>query len=720
MLQKVSYKNKILFSTVAAISLLGVGIFLLITWLLLPDIPPQVKLSGLGIAQDIAEKSSPHILTENIPELKRLIFDVARLEEQKAPVAYIFILNREEKVLVHTLSPPFPEGLSRANPLPSNQSHNIRPVDVHGGSAYDIAVPIREKIDRVGSVHIGVNKYPIDNLIGKLVTAFLLIVCAIVMIGFLINYLLSRFISRPILDLRHAADKISGGDFDVSPSVKNKIRCWEIKRCGQRDCPAYGNTEGLCWHIDGTLCCGRLDGFLSEKLDISQGHTVSLRGIQGLAAKSEAGAGKGMETGPPPLPGTEGKFPQKLEYCKDCIVYAKRVGDEIVQLADSFSNMTHRLRASEAVVRMSEERYRAIFNSTPNSIFVLEPRFFKILDANERAEEVYGWKKAELIKKSFMDLGPYPYADGVLSTKDQEPSVMSSVYQKIQHYRRDGTPFYVNIYARRTKRSHKYGIVVVPVDITENLEKESQLIQARKLSTLGEMASGVAHEVNQPLAAIQIGADFIYDVVTQPKEIPRADLALVAEQIREQIDRAVRIVKHLREFGRKAEIKKEKVYINKPIEGVFTLLGQQLKVRDIKVVLELGDDLPPIEADSNRLEQVFIDLVINARDAMEEKKEKSVGESVESILKVRSFLEKGWVVVTVSDTGPGILDNIRDKIFEPFFTTKGVGKGTGLGLSISYSIVKDYGGTIEVESEEGKGANFKIAFPACDEGQDAN
>ncbi|MFH1242514.1 MAG: ATP-binding protein [Pseudomonadota bacterium] len=391
---------------------------------------------------------------------------------------------------------------------------------------------------------------------------------------------------------------------------------------------------------------------------------------------------------------------------------------KIVQLADSFSNMTHCLRPFEAKVRMSEERYRVLFDSTPNSIFVLDPESFRILDVNARTQEIYGWEKAELMKKTFMDLGPYLYAEGVLSIKDREPSVMSSVYQKVQHYRKDGTPFYVNVYARRTKRSRKYGIVAVPVDITESLEKESQLIQASKLSTLGEMASGVAHEINQPLAAIQIGADFIHNALSQPKEIPRADLILVSEQIREQIDRAVRIINHLREFGRKAETKKVKVYINTPIEGAFTLLGQQLKVRDIKVALELNDNLPPIMANSNRLEQVFIDLLINARDSMEEKREKAGAKAVDSILTVRSLKENGLVVVTISDTGIGLPDELRDKIFEPFFTTKGVGKGTGLGLSISYSIIKDYDGTMGVESEPGKGATFRIAFPACKEGQD--
>jgi len=146
-------------------------------------------------------------------------------------------------------------------------------------------------------------------------------------------------------------------------------------------------------------------------------------------------------------------------------------------------------------------------------------------------------------------------------------------------------------------------------------------------------------------------------------------------------------------------------------------LGQQLRLRGIKVVLDLKDDLPPILGDTNRLEQVFINLVVNARTAMEVKKGEFARGEVESVLTVRSFREDGRVVVTVTDTGTGIPDAVKDKIFEPFFTTKEVGKGTGLGLSISYGIVKDYDGTIEVESEPGRGATFKLTFPACVEGE---
>lgn len=376
----------------------------------------------------------------------------------------------------------------------------------------------------------------------------------------------------------------------------------------------------------------------------------------------------------------------------------------------------HALKISEAELRLSEEKYRTLFDYDPNSIFVLERDTLNILDVNVRAMEVYGYERDELQDMSFIELGDSGYTYGLLSKSGKQEAAVSSVYSKVRHRRKDGTPFYVNVYTRQTRQSGKYGIIATTVDITESLTKETQLIQAGKMSTLGEMATGVAHELNQPLSAIQIGTDFFRTMVRERKTIPEGDLVLVSEQMAEQVARAVGIINHMREFGRKSDMHGEPIDINKPIHGVFTLLRRQLEVRGVEIVLDLDERLPKVFADSNRLEQVFIDLVINARDAMETKKAKAIGSATSNnVLTVRSYREGDQVVVTISDTGIGIPRDIRDKIFEPFFTTKEVGGGTGLGLSISYGIVKDYNGAIEVESVEGRGSTFTVAFPACND-----
>ena len=167
----------------------------------------------------------------------------------------------------------------------------------------------------------------------------------------------------------------------------------------------------------------------------------------------------------------------------------------------------------------------------------------------------------------------------------------------------------------------------------------------------------------------------------------------------------------MREFGRKADGGKKEVEVNAVLNRSLEIFSQQLKLKEIEVVEDLQDDLPKVMADSNRLEQVFINLLINARDSIEEKwKDTDRKDAVKKIFLKTSAIGSN-VIIEVRDTGTGIPKNIFDKIFEPFFTSKKVGMGTGLGLSISYGIVQDYYGTIRVKSREGEGATFIIQFP---------
>ena len=321
-------------------------------------------------------------------------------------------------------------------------------------------------------------------------------------------------------------------------------------------------------------------------------------------------------------------------------------------------------------------------------------------------------RSMELKGTSFGKLGPEEYTYGILSKNQKTKKTQCSFYPKVQHFKKGGSRIYVNISACQTTPIEKFGIIVSSMDVTQTVAKEAQLIQASKMSTLGEMATGIAHELYQPLSTIQIGTDFLRGIIDEKQQIDQEELALVCEQMAAQAARAVRTVDHLRELGRKSSGVLEHIDINEPIRGVFLLMNEQLKSLGINVVLDLTDKLPRIVGEGNRIEQMFVDLVMNARDAMEEKI-KQFPKGVNT-LTVRSFKENTQVVVTISDSGFGISSEIREKIFEPFFTTKGVGKGTGLGLSISYGTVKDYNGTIKVESKVGLGTTIKVAFPASD------
>jgi C4-dicarboxylate-specific signal transduction histidine kinase len=255
--------------------------------------------------------------------------------------------------------------------------------------------------------------------------------------------------------------------------------------------------------------------------------------------------------------------------------------------------------------------------------------------------------------------------------------------------------------------------MVSTTDITEVVEKETQLIQAGKMTTLGVMAAGMAHEINQPLNVIQVCADFFLKMLKRGQPIGDEDLMSMANDIVANVERAAGVIKHVRDFARQSELVHSKVNINDPIRDVFKVLGHQLKMHDIEVKLDLDPDIPNITAEHNRLEQVFINLVSNAIDAMDEKSSQPDSQNSPKVLTIKSFVENDLVMVHVNDTGTGMSEEVKNKIFEPFFTTKKVGKGTGLGVSISYGIVKDYSGKIEIDSQIGSGTTFKLAFPAA-------
>ena len=236
----------------------------------------------------------------------------------------------------------------------------------------------------------------------------------------------------------------------------------------------------------------------------------------------------------------------------------------------------------------------------------------------------------------------------------------------------------------------------------------AQLTQSAKLAAVGELAAGVAHELNQPLMVIRGHAQEMIEGNSVPENIIK-DLRLIEKQT----GRMMRIIDHLRAFARQSTGAFEQVNLNDVIDDSFTLITQQLKNLNIEIMKELDESIPRIWGDHNRLEQIFLNLMTNAKDAMEEKGEGVLSVKTQPIMDMTGDKngKVTGVLVLFSDTGVGIGDNIMDKIFDPFFTTKEVGKGTGLGLSISYSILKDHGGSITAESNDGTGTTFRLEFP---------
>lgn len=231
-------------------------------------------------------------------------------------------------------------------------------------------------------------------------------------------------------------------------------------------------------------------------------------------------------------------------------------------------------------------------------------------------------------------------------------------------------------------------------------ETQAQLIQASKMVAMGQFGAGVAHELNQPLAGISGYTDLL--LLKMEEDSPQWRYA---KKIEDQVTRMTKIINNLRTFARQSNFEYAEVDINQPIDDALMLLGEQLRSRNIKVRRDLTPDLPKVHADANQLEQVFLNLISNAKDAMD------VMGSGTLTIHSRARLDGDFVEVYVADSGTGMEGSVINDIFNPFFTTKDVGKGTGLGLSISLGIVEDHCGKIEVHSINGKGTVFRVALP---------
>ena len=261
---------------------------------------------------------------------------------------------------------------------------------------------------------------------------------------------------------------------------------------------------------------------------------------------------------------------------------------------------------------------------------------------------------------------------------------------------KDGDAVNIAIAPLLSREGAQIGRLIIFDDVTDRAELERRLMQADKLSSIGLLAAGVAHEVNTPLAVISTYAQMLAKQISG--DVEKAPLL---EKIARQTFRASEIVNSLLNFSRTSPTEFVSVDLNKTLQETLALMEHQMVKSRVTATLDLDEKLPRIKGNPGKLQQVFLNLFLNARDAME------AGGS----LVVKTSAHDGRVLATVADSGSGIARENVEKIFDPFFTTKGAKKGTGLGLSVSYGIVREHGGNIEVQSEIGAGTKFELSFP---------
>jgi hypothetical protein len=272
---------------------------------------------------------------------------------------------------------------------------------------------------------------------------------------------------------------------------------------------------------------------------------------------------------------------------------------------------------------------------------------------------------------------------------------------KLHTYDSQGKSLILNVAVAplRSVSNQQTGAIIVLENVSSRVKLEETLQQSEKLSSIGLLAAGVAHEVNTPLTGVSSYTQMLMAMI--PETDPKHALL---QKMQRQTDRASNIVGNLLNFSRTGNSADfTEIDISKLLNDTLQLLEPQLRKSNIEIVKEYAESLPQIYGNGGKLQQVLTNLILNARDAM-------YGGGTITLKTLAGDADE--VVIEVSDTGEGIAPENLTKIFDPFFTTKGVGNGTGLGLAVSYGIVQEHAGSIEAKSENGDGATFRMVFPA--------
>ncbi|HYN84838.1 MAG TPA: ATP-binding protein [Pyrinomonadaceae bacterium] len=371
-----------------------------------------------------------------------------------------------------------------------------------------------------------------------------------------------------------------------------------------------------------------------------------------------------------------------------------------VAIENSLLYQEQRERAEE--LALLKEFNESIVESI-NVGLVAVDRGGRVTGCNTALEELLGVTREEATGRRVEELFADEFGETlsqVLGNEAWQLSELRHIY-KLHTATREGRPLTLNVAVAPLKRADATvhtGALVVLEDVTTRVRLEEQLQQREKLSSIGLLAAGVAHEINTPLTGVSSYTQMLLGMLaeTDPKHA-------LLQKIRRQTDRATGIVNNLLNFSRTGGVTQfTEVDINRVLEDTLQLLEPQLRHGRIEVVREYGEDLPPAFGNAGQLQQVFTNLVLNARDAIPD------GGSIT----LRTWAGGPDVVtVEVEDTGIGIAPENVARIYDPFFTTKGVGRGTGLGLAVTYGIVQEHSGHISVESAPGRGTTFRITVP---------
>jgi two-component system, cell cycle sensor histidine kinase and response regulator CckA len=353
--------------------------------------------------------------------------------------------------------------------------------------------------------------------------------------------------------------------------------------------------------------------------------------------------------------------------------------------------------------------YRMLFEASPLPMWVYDAGTLRFLAVNDAAVRHYGWSRDEFLAMKITEIRPAEEVVALLHGIHQQGSVGSPEPKTWRHQRRDGSLIDVEISAGRIVFEGRDAALVVSRDVTERREMQERLSESEKMEAVGRLAGGVAHDFNNLLTVISGYAAIL-------RADPTASEPL--DEIEHAAEQATALTRQLLAFSRRQVLRPQAVDINEIVGGMGPML-ERIIGDDVQVTVQLAEPVSAIEADRAQIERVVLNLAANARDAMPRGGRLTIAtaevELEDSYVATHGEVTPGpHVLLSVSDTGTGMSEEVRRRLFEPFFTTKAGGGGTGLGLATVFGVVKQSGGSIFVYSEEGRGTTFKIYLPASD------
>lgn len=393
--------------------------------------------------------------------------------------------------------------------------------------------------------------------------------------------------------------------------------------------------------------------------------------------------------------------PQRLELLR---LYASTLGHLYTRLQIQLS------------LQESEERYRSLFRSIPDPVWVFDIHTLQFLDVSDAAIAHYGYSRDEFLKMTIRDIRP-PEDWEALEERLAHLKAGYSPPTLWRHKRKDGTIFEVEITSHDTNYAGREARIVLARDVTERRRLETQLLQAQKMESIGRLAGGIAHDFNNLLAAIVGYLELLEDHIQSD-----AQAQTHLHHAQQAAERAKQLTSQLLAFARKQITRPQNLDINRLIVEIGQLL-RRIIGEDIELTFRPSNNLWTVKADRSQMEQVLMNLAVNSRDAMPhgghiliETHNRTVSETLTF---AQTVIPPGeYVYILFRDDGEGMSADVLARIFEPFFTTKEVGKGTGLGLSTCYGIIRQAGGYIAADSAPQEGAAFHIFLPRSYEESD--